>query len=381
MHPFSFETAGRILFGRGVLRDAHVQVAEFGSRILLVRGGSVPQADTLASELTGFGCKLRQHRSIGEPTVGAVEAAVSAGRAHDATAVVAIGGGSVIDLGKAAAALIPGPGDVMDHLEGVGGGIPLEQSPLPFVAIPSTAGTGAEVTKNAVIGVPEAGRKVSLRDARMLANLAIVDPGLTDGAPRDLTLAAGLDAITQLIEPYLSSRATPMTDALCQQATPMGLAALMRLMEGEDAGARDRMAYASLMGGLALANAGLGAVHGLAGVIGGRFDAPHGALCGRLLPPVLTENRRALALAGLDLGRLDRVDAWLADALGVTRDTAVDALAQRLDDLGLPRLGGWLGDDPDLDAVARDAAGSSSMKANPVALPPDALARILDAAL
>ena len=381
MQPFSFLTAGQISFGRGAADTAHEAVEEFGPRVLLVRGSSVSWADGFCERLRHVGCKVVVHIASGEPTVQSVTEAVTAGRRGEVTSVVAVGGGSVMDLGKAAAALIPGTRGIMDHLEGVGQGALLSHAPLPMVAIPTTAGTGAEVTKNAVIGVPEAGRKVSLRDDRMLPRLAIVDPSLTDNAPRGITLASGLDAITQVIEPYLSRRANPLTDALCAQAIPMGLRALLTLLNGEDAEARDQMAYTSLMGGLALANAGLGAVHGFAGVIGGRFDAPHGALCGRLLPPVLTENRAALADAGKDLGRMERVEAWSGEALGVARADAVAALADRLDTEDLPRLADWMGDAPDLSAVTRDAAGASSMKANPVVLTDTALHWILQAAM
>jgi alcohol dehydrogenase class IV len=187
--------------------------------------------------------------------------------------VAALGGGAAIDLGKALAALIPAPDGPMEHLEVVGKGLPLKVPPLPFIAIPTTAGTGAEVTRNAVIGLPDHGRKVSLRDERMVARVAIVDPALTDGCPRGVTLASGLDAVTQVIEPFVSVKATPYTDALARPAIATGMAALMRLMQGEDPEARDRLAWVSLCGGLALSNGGLGAVHGFAGVIGGMTGA------------------------------------------------------------------------------------------------------------
>jgi hypothetical protein len=200
----------------------------------------------------------------------------------------------------------------MDHLEVVGRGLPLTEAPLPFIAIPTTAGTGSEATKNAVIGLHDQGRKVSLRDDRMLARLAIVDPALTDGTPWAVTLASGLDAVTQVIEPFVSVKATPYTDAISAPAISAGLMALQRLRQGEDQDARDALAWVSLSGGLALANAGLGAVHGLAGVIGGLCPAPHGAVSAvgggglGLLDATLLERRAGLLhdrllLAGIQL--------------------------------------------------------------------------------
>ncbi len=250
-----------------------------------------------------------------------IEAGVAAARAAGADVVVSLGGGAVIDAGKAIAALIPATRPMLDHLEVVGAGLPLDHAPLPFVAIPTTAGTGAEVTRNAVISVPEHRRKVSLRDPNMLPTLAIIDPALTDHTPRGITLASGLDAVTQVIEPYVCTRANPLTDALCRDAIPKGLAALIRLMQAEDANARDDLAWVSLCGGLALANAGLGVVHGLAGPLGGLSDAPHGAICGALLPHALSANRRAVTDASY-AARLDQVLQWIADAFDATPDTA-----------------------------------------------------------
>ncbi len=373
MTPFSFMTAGRILFGRGSAQDTARLAAGFGTRILLVRGRTVDWVETLLNDLRSSGCEFVQHVQPTEPTVADVTAALDLGRRFGAKAVIAVGGGSVIDLGKAAAALLPGKSGVMDHLEVVGKGRPLSEAPLPFIAIPTTAGTGAEVTKNAVIGVPEAGRKVSLRDDRMMPEIAIVDPALTDGAPRGVTLASGLDAITQVIEPYLSSRANPLTDALCREAIPRGLAALARLMQDESPAMRDELAFVSLTGGIALSNAGLGAVHGLAGIIGGRFQAPHGVICGRLLGPVLAANRAEMARAGADLTRFDEVAISMGAAFGLPHDKVFERLGDRLDRLGVPRLGRWLDDGADIGALARDALGSSSMKANPCDLPAPAL--------
>ncbi|WP_438810651.1 iron-containing alcohol dehydrogenase [Roseobacter cerasinus] len=381
MPDFSFLTAGRILFGRGQAAHLCAETLRMGRKVLLVRGRSGPWVDQVIKELTAEGAKVEAVLCTGEPTVAMVRAAVNAGRTMGGEVVVAIGGGSVIDLGKATAALLPGDTDVMDHLEGVGQAQPLKSKPLPFIAVPSTSGTGAEVTKNAVIAVPEARRKVSLRDDRMLPDLAIVDPALTDHAPRAQTLASGLDALTQVIEPYLSCRANPLTDALCRAAIPKGARALARLAKGEDAGARDDMAFVSLVGGLALANAGLGAVHGLAGVLGGRTGAPHGLICGRLLGPVLVANAAALDRDGADLTRFHEVAAWLGGGFGIAPDAVAHQLPALLDEWQVPRLTQWLTPETDLLAIAEEAAGASSMKANPCVLSSDALVEIMTQAI
>ena len=301
-----------------------------------------------------------------------LEAALAEGRALRPDAVVAMGGGAALDLGKALAALIPSDAPPLVHLEVVGEGLPLGQPPLPCVAIPTTAGTGSEATKNAVIGVPEAARKVSLRDDRMVPALAVIDPALTDGTPMAQTLASGLDAVTQVIEPYLSSRATPFTDALARPAIGIGLQALVTLADaGEDAGARDRIAYVAHVSGIALANAGLGAVHGLAGVLGGEIGAAHGALCARLLPHALLA--------------LDRE----APATGETRDrlTDISTIISGVFPGGLSELRIWIGDRvpvsvPPLDDekrahIASAAQGASSMKASPVQFGVDSLAKMI----
>lgn len=370
----------RIVFGRGWATGLADAVAQRGRRVLLVRGQSVPAVDEVRASLVDAGCGLLTVLSRGEPSLECLQAAVARGRTGEVDVVLAIGGGSTIDLGKAAAAMIPQASDPLDHLEVVGRGKPLDAAPLPFVAAPTTAGTGAEATKNAVIGVSAARRKVSLRDDRMLADLALVDPALTDGAPPQVTLASGLDAVVQVIEPFLSARANPVTDALCRDAIPRGLAALCRLMVAEDPAARDALSHVSLMGGLALANAGLGAVHGLAGPLGGRRPAAHGALCGRLLPGILVENRRALVEAGKDLDRMEAVEAWVAEIFGADRSQAAETLMRHIDDWGLPRLADFGYTDADLDAVSEDAVSSSSMKANPVALTPTRLRAVLESA-
>lgn len=379
MTPFTFRTATEIVFGRGEAARAAGRIAAFGTSILLVHGANAARADWLAADLEAQGCRLLRLVAASEPDLDLIEDGLSQARHFRPDCVVALGGGSVMDTGKALAGLVPAPRPVMDHLEVVGAGLPLDVAPLPFIAIPTTSGTGAEVTRNAVIGVPSHRRKVSLRDPRMLAALAIVDPALTDGTGRTVTLDSGLDAITQLIEPFVSSRANPVTDALCRAAIPPALAAIVRLMQGEDEQARDAMAFASLSGGLALANAGLGVIHGLAGPLGGLAPAPHGAICGVLLPHGIRQNRAAVTDPAMR-ARFDVVLGWLADAMQTEAETALDAFVAWSASSGLRPLSA-LGLTKEDCALAADAAlQSSSMKANPVALDRRALLAIMDQA-
>lgn len=378
---FSFLTAGRIEFGRGVSEQAAQLALGFGTRVLLVRGRSVPFVNDLRDALRGLGAEVEEVFSTGEPTLEALEAGLDIGRTLQVDVILAIGGGAVIDLGKAIAALLPGDGAMMDHLEGVGCGKPLTAAPLPMVAIATTSGTGAEVTKNAVITVPEAGRKVSLRDSRMVPDVALIDPALADHTPRAQTLASGLDALTQVIEPYVSRRANPLTDALCCAAIPKGAQALARLAEAECPQARDDMAFVSLAGGLALANAGLGAVHGLAGVLGGRLGAPHGLICGRLLGPVMVANAAAIGVAGGALDRFQEVAGWVAQGFDQAPDSVFERLPNLLDDWQVERLTHWLTPEVDLAQIAEEAAETSSMKANPCVLPASELVRLMRLAM
>ncbi|WRH63942.1 MAG: iron-containing alcohol dehydrogenase [Fuscovulum sp.] len=378
MPPFAIAMPQRILFGRGEASKAPALIRAFGPRGLIVHGASPARAQWLIEGLHAAGAETMAIVCDREPTLMMLETAMATARRFRPDWVTSIGGGAALDLGKALAALIPAPGGAMDHLEVVGKALPLSVPPLPFIALPTTSGTGAEATKNAVIGLPDHGRKVSLREDRMLARLAIIDPALTDHTPRATTLASGLDAITQVIEPYVSSKATPFTDALTAPAIPQGLTALKRLMEAEDAQARDALAYVSLTGGIALANSGLGAVHGLAGVIGGVAPAPHGAICGALLAPILRLNRTHAV--GEVAHRLDTVFAHIAATYGGRPEDAPETLAAWARATGLPGLTAQ-GLPPALHRQTAEAAlSSSSMKGNPVKLTVNELIDALNAA-
>lgn len=381
MNPLSihFQTAGEILFGRGKSAEAASRIRHFGRRVFLVHGRTPARVDWLALELEALGAEITGFAVATEPDLPLVEMGVAAARSMNADVVVAIGGGSVIDAGKAIAALVHASGPIIDYLEVVGSGRQLEGPLLPFIAIPTTAGTGAEVTKNAVIGVPSHRRKVSLRDGRMLARLALIDPQLTDHAPRAITLESGLDAVTQVIEPYISSRANRLTDALAQQAIMSGLVALRTLMSREDEAARDEIAWTSLCGGLALANAGLGVVHGLAGPLGGLCEAPHGAICGVLLPYGIAANRDAVT-EPTQAKRIEEVLGLVGSAFDTTSGKALSALANWSRVNGLKSLSQMGISAADREAAADMAATSSAMKANPVPLDKETLVAILEAA-
>ena len=291
---FEFAAPARIVFGEGTLRQAGAIVAGLGVRALVVEGKG-DRARTLLELLSESGVDATRLRVPGEPTTTLVEGGVSEARRAGCDVVVALGGGSVIDAAKAIAALLTNPGELLDYLEVVGRGRPLAARAAPLVAIPTTAGTGAEVTRNAVLMVEEEGVKVSLRSPLMLPAVALVDPELTYSLPPAITASTGLDALTQCIEPFVTPQASPLTDALAREGMARAAGALARAVrDGGDVDARRDMALASLCGGLALANAKLGAVHGFAAPLGGMFPVPHGVACARLLPLVVEANVRAL---------------------------------------------------------------------------------------
>ncbi|WP_267137340.1 iron-containing alcohol dehydrogenase [Anianabacter salinae] len=370
----------RTVIGRGRRAALMDWAAGRPGDVVLVRSRSAAWADTAARHLQAMGRTVHLVEARGEPTLPAVTDVRDSLRGQEIAMVVAIGGGSAMDLGKALAALLPSDRQVLDHLEVVGKGLPLDRDPLPFAALPTTAGTGAEATKNAVIDIPNHARKVSLRDPRMVPQLAILDADLTYGLPWPVTAMTGMDAVTQLIEPFLSRNATPATDQICRAAIGPAMRALLRLSRSEDPKARHVLLVAAHLSGIALANAGLGAVHGLAGVVGGRTGAPHGAICARLLPGVLQANREACRQAGLGTDRFDEVDAMIARAFDAPGQSAADLIGSFVTDLDLPSLRGPDASRFDADEIAADAAGSSSMKANRIDLPTDVLVRVLQSA-
>jgi alcohol dehydrogenase class IV len=380
---FEFATAGRIVFGDGCAASVPGWATPYGSRALVVTGREPARAEWLVEALQHQGAEVVLLCVDGEPDLAFVSGGAELARRRSVHVLIGIGGGSALDAAKAIAALATNAGDALDYLEVVGSGKAIVHAPLPLIAVPTTAGTGSEVTRNAVLAVPDRRVKASLRSPLMLARLAVVDPLLTHDLPPSITATTGLDALTQLIEPFLSARANAMTDALCRD----GIARVARSLErachdGHDAPARADMSLASLFGGLALANAGLGAVHGLAAPLGGMFNAPHGAVCAALLPHVMAANVRALrAGARAAIERADEVGRLLAGEAGADADAAVAWLGDIVERLHVPPLGDVGVSAADLTVIAEQAQRSSSMKGNPVALSVDQLISILDAAL
>jgi alcohol dehydrogenase class IV len=382
---FEFATAQRILFGPQTASQAGRLAGELGRHALLVTGHDTRRAAPLLRPLREAGVGATVFSIAGEPDLETIRRGAALAQQEKCDLVVSFGGGSVLDAGKAIAAMMTNQGDLLDYIEIIGRGRTLAKPSAPFIAIPTTAGTGSEVTRNAVLASPEHRVKVSLRSPFLLPSIALVDPELTRDLPPALTVSTGLDALTQLIEPYVCLRANPMTDSLCEEGMRRVARSLRAAFaNGRDDSAREDMALASLFGGLALANAGLGAVHGLAGPIGGMFSAPHGAVCAALLPHVIQANLRALRLrqpASPALTRYETVARLLTGNPQAGADDGVDWVRSLVSDLQIPGLGHYgIKTEHAAELVAK-AAQASSMKANPIALTPAELSALVERAL
>jgi len=381
---FEFATAGRILFGAGTSRQLPTLAKSLGEAALLVLGRSGRSKEALAAGLARAGVRSVPFRVDGEPTVGLVDEAKDVAMEAGCDLVIAVGGGSVIDAGKAVAGMLNNPGKVMHYLEVVGGGRALLRPAAPWIAVPTTAGTGAEVTRNAVLDVPERRVKVSLRSHYLVADIAVIDPELTISLPAAITAYTGMDALTQLIEPFVSTAANPLTDGVCREGLVLAarsLAASCR--DGSDVIARTDMCAAALMSGIALANARLGAVHGFASVLGAITGHPHGAICARLLPFVIDANLRALADRPVP-GALDRYTEVARRLTGDPAATAEDGVTWvrgLCTELAIPPLRASGLTRSDFAHVIPASQRASSMQGNPVKLTDDELAAILEAAL
>ncbi len=374
MH-FEFATSARIVFGERESRLATAIAAQWGGRALVVTGSRPQRVEGLTANVSHTVLAL-----TGEPTVEAVRAGVLQARVEDCRMVIAIGGGSAMDAGKAIAAMLTNPGDPMDYLEVVGGGRQLEQPPAPFLAIPTTAGSGAEVTRNAVLASTEHRVKASMRSPLLLPKVAIVDPELTLGLPPAVTASTGLDALTQLIEPYVSLRANAFTDLYCVEGLRKVSACLERAYHhGEDRQARCAMSWASLLGGLSLANAGLGVVHAFAAPIGGQWNAPHGAVCAAVAPHAVAVNVEALrrrAPTSQALRRYDEIARIVTRQPHAIADDAVLWISELCDRLAIPPLRAYGITPGDVDELCAKVAQTSSMKGNPIELTGEELREI-----
>ena len=378
---FDFATSGRIVFGAGRAAELAGLAAARGSRVLLCTGASGRHAHLLDVP----GLAVRRVQVSGEPTVDVVRDAVAAARAHRADLVVGIGGGSVVDLAKSIGILLGNDGDPLDYLEVIGAGRPLTGPSVPVIAVPTTAGTGSEVTANAVLTSVEHRRKVSLRSPSMLPSVALVDPDLTLSCPPAVTASSGLDALTQCLEPFVTPLATPITDALAAEGLRRAALSLRRAYaDGADRDARTDMALCSVLGGMSLANAKLGAVHGFASVIGGMTEAAHGAICAALLAPVTDATVKALRERQPDSPALDRyaeAARLLTGDPAATVEDGVRWIRDTVAALAVPGLAGFGLRSEDIDEVVTMTATASSTKGSPIVLTDAELRTALFAAL
>ena len=378
---FEFATAQRIVFGPGSLAGVTPVARELGRHALLVTGRDASRARRLVESLHTAGLAVSTALIPQEPSTDDIVHTTAAAQAAGCDLVIGFGGGAALDAAKAVAALLTNPGDLSDYLEVIGRALPLAHPAMPCIAIPTTAGTGTEVTRNAVLTSKPHRVKVSLRSVHLLPRLAVVDPELTHSLPPAATAASGVDALTQLIEPYVSVRANPLADGFCVEGLRRVARSLRRAFEdGTDAAAREDMAFGSLCGGLALATAGLGAVHGFANPIGGLFGAPHGAVCAALLPHVMAANVHALRTRAPEHPALARFDEIARLLTGRPHATAADGVAWIRDlvaILQIPGLRAYGTGSADTSAIVAAASRASSMKTNPVSLTPEELAAIV----
>ena len=381
---FEFATSQRIIFGAGNLNQVGKIASVFGNRAFILAGsGSVP-LDGLWRSLSAMSVSGEVFRVEGEPDVLLVNAGLELAKQRKCELVIGFGGGAVLDTAKVISAMLNNPGELIDYLEVIGAGKKITNQPLPMIAIPTTAGTGTEVTRNAVIKSNEHQVKVSMRSPMMIPRSAIIDPELTYSMPPSVTASTGMDALTQVIEPYVSNRANPMTDIIAQDGIKRGARSLLRVYEdGKDQCARKDLALTSLFGGLALANAGLGAVHGFAGVLGGMYDAPHGEICANLLPFVMKYNVQVLSAQESSAGvtsRYQNIARWVTGDPQATIEAGVAWIADLAESLGIPGLHSVGIEKEDFDQIIEKSKVSSSMKNNPVKLDDDILRAILQEA-
>jgi alcohol dehydrogenase class IV len=383
---FEFATDNRIIFGPGTLKEVAPLAGEMAQRAFVVTGAAVERVAPLLDQLQQEGLATTTFRVSKEPTIDLAVAGVQQARTAECDLIIGMGGGSVLDAGKAIAALLTNPGDVLDYLEVIGQGKKLAAPPAPYIAIPTTAGTGAEVTRNAVLASPEHRVKVSLRSPLMLPRLAVVDPELTYSMPPSVTASTGLDALAQVMEPYVSIMANPLTDTLALEGMQRSAHSLRRAYEdGNNTAAREDMAIASLFGGLALANAKLGTVHGFAAVMGGMYPtAPHGIICARMLPHVMEANVRALQIRAPNSPALERyedVAQLLTGQVTATTTHGVDWVQDLCQTLSVPSLTEFGLAEKDFVDIVSKTESASSTKGNPIVLTTQELIDILYAEL
>jgi alcohol dehydrogenase len=383
---FSLSRPPKIIFGPGSLARIGAAATALGKKALLVVSRSMAKNSPIMERLTvSFDKASLEVHTVsmsGEPSPDLVDATVKQYAHRGITAVISIGGGSAIDAGKAVSAMLPLGKQVTGFLEDVGTA-PHPGKKIPFIAVPTTAGTGSEASANAVLStVSNSGFKKSLRHEALTPDVALVDPELALSCPPEVTAACGMDALTQLLEAYVSPKASPMTDALCESAFPYLRAHLCAAVSdgANNLAARSHMAYAALVSGIALANAGLGVVHGLASPIGGYFYIPHGVVCGTLLLPATRITIRELACRDPDhvaLVKYARAGALISgekhDAVEQGCDGLIAVIRELTEKLRIPRLSAYGISEADIGKIT---AGSSS-KNNPVPLSGEQIRELL----
>ena len=386
MVRFDLAVPTDVRFGAGRVSEVPQALVELGAnRVMVITGRTTSRADAIRSTLNEAGISTLVFGVATEPSIERVRAAVALLAEGGCDAVLGFGGGSALDVAKAAAVLATSGSDPMDHLEVIGAGRRIERAGLPCVAVPTTAGTGSEVTRNSVLS--GSGVKASLRSPLLLPKVALVDPDQLVGVPKPTIAASGMDALSQLIEPLLSQRANPFTDALARDGIRRSARSLGRAyQEGmdDDAGVREDLALASLFGGVCLANSGLGAVHGLAAAAGARLSAPHGAVCAAVLAAAMDVNLRALrerAPGHSALGRMDEVAVLLTDRSDATPEDAIVWLQELTSALSIPGLASYGLDQEQISAVVAAAQKASSMRGNPIELRDEEVSEIVTRSL
>lgn len=381
MKKFEFMTATKVLYEENGLANIAIHAKGYGKKAMIVTGKRTTQGEEIKRQLEKVGLQGFLFQVISEPSLEEMEEGILEYRKEEADFVIACGGGSVLDAGKTLAAMANNEGTLLSYLEVIGEGKALLHPSCPMIAIPTTAGTGAEVTKNAVISSPVHGVKVSLRSPYMLPELVLLDPRLTLSMPKEVTASTGLDALTQVIEPFVSHMANPITDAFCREGMRLCSHSLREAFDhGENLNAREDMLLASLFGGMALANAKLGVVHGFAGVIGGMYGIPHGVVCAGLLPHSIVTNVEALKERGDDPTVLKRYEEVAQILTGDTHATIDQGMAWIMDlssHLSIPKFSSYGIDEKDYDLIVEKAMKASSMKGNPIELTKEELRTLL----
>jgi len=378
---FEFATAKWIIFGEGSANKIADNALNLGSKPLIVTGKNQNRCKFLLDDFTKKKIKFEIFSVNGEPTTRVVTECLNLANHSKTDVIIGIGGGSAIDAGKAVSALITNGGDLFDYLEVIGRGKPIKNPTIPFIAVPTTAGTGTEVTKNAVIKSNEHSIKVSLRSPFMLPDIAILDPVLTYSMPREVTASTGLDAFTQVIEPYVSIKANMLTDSICKEGIKRISRSLLKAFNNpNDKKAREDMCIGSLFGGIALANAKLGAVHGFAGPMGGMIGVPHGVVCGILLPYVIKANIKALQErkpASEVFKKYEKVAKIVTKNEKAKPKDLIQWTDELYGKLNMPHLSEVDLKEEQIEELVTKAKKSNSMKGNPIVLSDEELKGII----